>query len=122
MKNRKMMRPKSPSHLREDALADLYETPSFLPPLWRVIYQEAMRGHDILFPQNTLIDESGLAPLAEQQEIQISDVSCQLMAASDLSEMRRLIGQLQPPQRITLKKVLLHTFDRWQHSHRQSLH
>jgi len=121
MKNRKIVRPQEPSHLREDTLADLYETPDFLPPLWRVIYQEAMRGHDILFPLVSPSDDITLGELDSNDDSHISDISCQIMAASDLSEMRVLIKRLQPTQVNTLRRILRCTFHRWQHSHRQSL-
>lgn len=120
MKNRKIIRPQQASHLREDALSDLYETPEFLPPLWRVIYQEAMRGHDILFPANLGEDQRSDAH-TPADDAQISEISYQLMAASDLAEMRGLISRLQPLQKKTLRRVLRCAFTRWQHTHRQSL-
>ena len=121
MKSRKVMRPSQPSHLREDVLTDLYDTPEFLPPLWRVIYQEAMRGHDILFPSLAFSDEPLTEITIEADELQISEISCTIMAASDLSEMKRLIARLSPEQKKTLRRILRCTFHRWQHTHRRSL-
>jgi hypothetical protein len=122
MKKRQIRYPQRDSHLRENALTELYQTPSFLSPIWRVIYQEAMRGHDLLFNGDLWQSrELPAAPFTADAK-QMAETSCRLMKASNLSEMRRIISCLTQPQRQNLRRLVRLNLCRWQQAHQQSLH
>lgn len=84
---------KTVSSLCEDSLLELYAQPSFLPPLWRVIFQEAMRGHHILFSKPVL-QAIESEPNLENPSESLEEFCVHLFAAPDLKSIKSMIGFL----------------------------
>ena len=93
---------------------------SNLPPLWQVIYQEAIRGHHLLF-QKQDIERFGLEETSTTTQIDdswsddLEPVVLDLLHASDLGEMVDLIDDLAISQRRQLFRLYKHAL--WICSH-----
>ena len=84
---------KNVAALSEDFLLELYDQPAFLPPLWRVIFQEAMRGHHLLFSKPVLLaieSETNTDTPSETME----EFCVHLFAAPDLKSIKSMISFL----------------------------
>ncbi len=87
---------KTLSSLSEDLLLDQYAQPAFLPPLWRVIFQEATRGNHMLFSKPLLQavgDEASEAKGCPSND-SLEEFCVHLFAAPDLKTIRSMIGFL----------------------------
>ena len=81
-------------HLDGEAiLAEQYANPDFLPPLWRVIFQEAMRGHHIIFPRAIveLMQEPSTYKSLGTPAKDLEEFCVHLFAAPDLKSIRTMI-------------------------------
>jgi len=78
-----------------------------LPPLWQVIYQEAIRGHHLLF-HPTHVERYEIAVnspsfwLDESLTDELETVVVQIVSCSDLQDMVRVIDALPDSQRQSL--------------------
>ena len=77
----------------ENFFQTLYPT-SELPPLWEVIYQEAMRGHHLLFQRNDVeIFENQVRDdwYQEESSEEIELLVLKVLGCSELGEMVKVI-------------------------------
>lgn len=78
----------------EGMLAEQYAQPAFLPPLWRIIFQEAMRGHHLLFPREILESMQAVGEfdrVATDVPEALEEFCVQLFSAPDLDSIRTMI-------------------------------
>lgn len=121
MQNKKIRSPQSPSHLRESALSGVYSTPLFLSPIWRVIFQEAMRGHDLLFDGEIYRSSLEKNRISTMEEDHLSEVGLHLLQSSSLRDMKSLINSLSSQQKVRLGKIFQCTLTRWKKENLNSL-
>jgi hypothetical protein len=76
----------------EGILNEQYERPTFLPPLWRIIFQEAMRGNHILFSKSIQAEAELVRPGTPNDEL--IEFCVHLFAASDLRTIKSMIAFL----------------------------
>lgn len=93
---------------------------SNLPPLWQVIYQEAIRGHHLLFRKQDVELFSNDRPnhnkeVDDSWSDDIEPVILDLLHASDLQEMIDCIDDLQLVQRRQLFRLYKHALWIWSH-------
>lgn len=112
----------SSASLSESFLHHLYPETA-LPPLWEVIYQEAIRGHHLLFKRidverydNSLDDSSDQtswldSALTDELEL----IALKIIGASDLQGMIRVIDALADGQRRDLYRFYRRILWMWQH-------
>lgn len=91
-----------------------------LPPLWQVIYQEAIRGHHLLFRKEDveLFSNDRLKSSAEIDDSWSDDIEpvvMDLLYASDLQEMVDRIDDLELLQRRQLFRLYKHALWIWSH-------
>lgn len=113
---------KTLSSLSEDLLMDQYAQPSFLPPLWRVIFQEAMRGHHILFSRSVLQAVSEETILEGATKESLEEFCVHLFAAPDLKSIRSMIGFLPKDEQKQLFVIYLRLMDTLKEENKASLH
>ena len=98
----------SPRNLMtEDMLLDQYAQPAFLPPLWRVIFQEAMRGHHLIFAHWVSEAVEPLEYNAAEANPALDEFCVHLFAAPDLQTIRSKISALPNYQQRQLFPVYL---------------
>jgi hypothetical protein len=85
---------KTLSSLCEDLLIDQYAQPAFLPPLWRVIFQEAMRGHHLIFSKGIMESKPEESRLEGTTRKSLEEFCVHLFAAPDLQSIRTMINFL----------------------------
>lgn len=88
----------------EGILNDQYSQPSFLPPLWRIIFQEAMRGNHLLFTKSIQAEALSIAP--EQPNDELIEFCVHLFAAPDLRTIKSMIAFLPRDE----QKQLFHIY------------
>jgi hypothetical protein len=82
--------------------------PTNLPPLWEVIYQEAIRGNHLLF-HRIIADQSAVIPQLDTVE----EVVLSLLGCTDLQAMVHIIDQLTDNQYIGLYHLYRHVLRMW---------
>lgn len=108
----------------EGMLAEQYSHPSFLPPLWRIIFQEAMRGHHLIFPRAVIdaMQEHGAFTGASQAIPETIEEFCvQLFSAPDLDGIRTLIHFLSFEEQKQLFVIYVHLMKSIRDSNKQEL-
>ncbi|MBM4251057.1 MAG: hypothetical protein FJ146_03725 [Deltaproteobacteria bacterium] len=94
------MRPSSP--LLENLIQQNYSGVE-LPPLWQVIYQEAMRGHHLLFQRSDVELFESLKSTYELTELaslsHIEENVMEILCCHDLDSMVRVIDAMPIGQR-----------------------
>ena len=79
---------------------------SSLPPLWEVIYQEAVRGHHLLFKRSDVerFDNEDCGTYWEDAELsdELEIIVLKLVGCADLQAMVKSIDALPDTQRKTL--------------------
>ena len=114
---------KTTSILQEDLLLEQYAQPAFLPPLWRVIFQEAMRGHHLLFSKSVaeaVADNSDLLNPAVTNE-SLEEFCVHLFAAPDLKTIRSMISFLPISEQKQLFAIYLNMMSSLRHEHKQQM-
>ncbi len=98
----------------ENLIADSYHTQDLLPPLWQVIYQEAIRANHIIFHAEDVIrfnEETSRTydslTLDRPTPRHIRDSAYALFTAQSLADMRRIIASLDWPSRRMIFKIYL---------------
>ncbi|HYX36604.1 MAG TPA: hypothetical protein VE954_26135 [Oligoflexus sp.] len=113
---------KTLSSLSEDLLMDQYAQPAFLPPLWRVIFQEAMRGHHILFSKTVLQSVSETQVLSGEATDSLEEFCVHLFAAPDLKSIRTMISFLPQDEQKQLFVIYLKLMQTLREENKTSLH
>lgn len=77
-------------------LTEVFYPQVALPPLWQVIYHEAMRGHHLLFRKALVATPSGEAYLLEKEEQQdyLVQIVMEILNCPDLKSMSAIIDGL----------------------------
>lgn len=110
----------------ESSIQSLYQFPQFLNPTWRVIYQEAVRGHHIIFdsaahhpsPQLTL--ERGRVDNPKNAHT-VEETFMSMLLSSDMNEIRRIAQSLSAVNYQFLYHIYLRTIQSWSWELRASL-
>ncbi len=113
---------KTLSSLSEDLLMDQYAQPAFLPPLWRVIFQEAMRGHHMLFSKSLLQSMSGVTLMDGEATESLEEFCVHLFAAPDLKSIRTMISFLPQDEQKQLFLIYLKLMQSLREENKTSLH
>jgi hypothetical protein len=107
----------------EAILAEQYSQPDFLPPLWRVIFQEAMRGHHILFPRaivEMMQEPSALLDIGTPGK-DLEEFCVHLFAAPDLKSIQAMIHFLTIPEQKQLFLIYIQLMKSIRDSHKESM-
>lgn len=88
----------------EGILNEQYSQPAFLPPLWRIIFQEAMRGNHILFSRSVIAEAELYSPGVPNDEL--IEFCVHLFAAPDLRTIKSMIAFLPRDE----QKQLFHIY------------
>lgn len=113
---------KTMSSLSEDLLMDQYAQPAFLPPLWRVIFQEAMRGHHILFSKSLLESITEETVLHGEANESLEEFCVHLFAAPDLKSIRTMISFLPKDEQKQLFAIYLKMMQSLREENKISMH
>ncbi|MBC7531615.1 MAG: hypothetical protein H7318_08565 [Oligoflexus sp.] len=89
----------------EGILVEQYSQPTFLPPLWRIIFQEAMRGNHMLFTRSIQSEAALINPDPANEEL--IEFCVHLFAASDLRTIKSMIHLLPRNEQMQLFGVYL---------------
>ncbi|MBC7660247.1 MAG: hypothetical protein H7249_11125 [Chitinophagaceae bacterium] len=89
----------------EGILSEQYSQPLFLPPLWRIIFQEAMRGNHLLFSRSVQAEAALLSLTAPNEEL--VEFCVHLFAAPDLRTIKSMIHLLPREEQVQLYAVYL---------------
>ncbi len=100
------------ANVLESALTELYTEPSFLPPLWRVIFQEAMRDNHIIFPSSLPEKaQSFTFDQASHHNDEMGEFCVHLFAAPDLKTIKAMVRFLPEHEQILLFLIYLNQMD-----------
>lgn len=113
---------KNHSVLSEDLLMDQYAQPAFLPPLWRVIFQEAMRGHHIIFSKSVMLSLNENYLLKGETQESLEEFCVHLFAAPDLKSIRTMIGFLPHDEQKQLFVIYLKLMQSLKEENKTSMH
>jgi len=89
----------------ESFYLNTYHTRDLLPPMWEIVYQEAIRGNHILFDDADVDPDTIVMQDASFQGdglTKIEDVLVQMLASSDLTQIRAMIAGLSQVERQAL--------------------
>ena len=103
----------------EGMLLEQYSHPAFLPPLWRIIFQEAMRGNHLLFSRS-LVSEALLNSKIEVQD-DLVEFCVHLYAAPDLKTIQAMIKLLPRHEQIQLFHIYLRQMESIRSENKASL-
>ena len=116
-----------PNTVTENALDRLYQNPDFLPPLWRVIYQEAVRGHHVLFDhvphgkysaRSLTLSRPGISSgITENLQKAIGSI----LKAHSITEMKLIIRRLNRQEKDILFFMYERAIRKWQQQLKASL-
>lgn len=112
---------KNVAALSEDFLLELYDQPAFLPPLWRVIFQEAMRGHHILFSKTVVQAIDGEEKMATPSE-SMEEFCVHLFAAPDLKTIKSMISFLPTQEQKQLFGIYLNLMQSFREDNKRYQH
>lgn len=107
----------------EGLLTDQYARPLFLPPLWRIIFQEAMRGHHIIFPRaiiDSMQEPNEYSRVAQTANPTLEHFCVQLFAAPDFTSIRTLIHCLPIEEQKQLFLIYVHLMRSIREANKQS--
>ncbi len=107
----------------EAILAEQYANPDFLPPLWRVIFQEAMRGHHIIFPRaivELMQDPTHYRNLGTPAK-DLEEFCVHLFAAPDLKAIRTMINFLTIDEQKQLFLIYVQLMKSIRDTHKESM-
>jgi hypothetical protein len=104
----------------EGILTEQYAQPAFLPPLWRIIFQEAMRGNHMLFSRSVQAEAALLNPDPANEEL--IEFCVHLFAASDLRTIKSMIHLLPRNEQIQLFGVYLQQMQCIRDEAKRSMH
>ncbi len=89
----------------EGILNEQYSQPSFLPPLWRLIFQEAMRGNHLLFSKSIQTEAVTVPPVEPSEDL--IEFCVHLFAAPDLRTIKSMIAFLPREEQKQLYHIYL---------------
>lgn len=101
----------------DTSIISLYDHPSFLSPLWRVIYQEAMRGHHLLFAEqkSSPRTRSTLGFTYTKKELEnAEDTSVEILQLNQLGLIKKSIDALNEKERLLLFRIYKTQLATWQ--------
>jgi len=103
-----------------------YTEEPFLPQLWQVIYQEAMRANHILFAKKDvrrfeLEDRMTLNPTPDDELDILSGLMMKLLTLADLGSLRQFISGLPYQRRKGVYLVYRRFLESWRLFHKNSL-
>lgn len=101
----------------QDFLKHLYDQPKFLPPLWRIIYQEGMREHHIIFRDSNLIEiaqEKINFPISKKDMAAVGQAVYALFASHSISMMITIVESLTKKQKCVLFHIYRSQLLSWQ--------
>ncbi len=107
----------------ESLLIEQYSQPAFLPPLWRIIFQEAMRGHHIIFPRaiiDLMQNHDEFSRIAKIKNETLEEFCVQLFAAPDFTSIRTLIHCLPIEEQQQLFVIYVHMMRSIRDTHKQT--
>ncbi len=89
-----------------------------LPPLWQVIYQEAIRGHHLLFRRTDVERYDAVAQKSEEWTDQaitdeLETISLRLVSCADLQAMIRVVDGLADGTRQSLYQMYKRVLWMW---------
>ncbi len=102
----------------EGILLEQYSYPDFLPPLWRIIFQEAMRGNHLIFSrsvQNECFEDTVRFSENLANDETLADFCVHLYSAPDLKTIKSMISLLPKIE----QKQLFHVYLRQMQSLRE---
>ena len=107
-----------PSLAFENILTLMSSQGKSLPPLWQVIYYEAVRGHHILFDHLDVVEarqlESKPSQTISAEELeQLCESVVTIISCSDLASMRRAIKECPDCLRHQLFTIYRHFVEAW---------
>lgn len=109
----------------EGAIAQDYARVDFLSPVWQVIYQEAIRGHHILFSsdEKTLTRERAtLNPIADKMlHKTITKKIAKIFKLDNLAAMKEAVANLKVSERSIVFEYYLRFIADCQTKYRRSL-
>src|SRR5262245_35555528 len=96
-----------------------------LPPLWEVIYHEAIRGHHLLFSRTDVERyDRDLSQNAFWEDAQVTEeleaVAVKIVACAELQDMVRLIDALSDDQRRNLYTMYRRVLWMWRNYIKES--
>lgn len=108
----------------ENLLSEHYAQPAFLPPLWRVIFQEAMRGNHIIFPRSLVAAYQDLSweMTRFQASHSLEEFCVHLFAAPDLKTIRSMVRLLPGDEQKQLFLIYLRTMQTIREENKNHLH
>jgi hypothetical protein len=102
-----------------EALIHLSYPESTLPPLWEVIYQEAIRGHHLLFRRDDIERYECDGNESFWQDASLTDelerIVLRIIAAADLQAMVKTIDSLRDEDRQSLYFFYRRSLWMWRH-------
>ena len=101
----------------DTSIISLYEHPRFLSPIWRVIYQEGMRGHHLLFTEqkNSPRTRSTLGLTYTKKELENAEnTSVKILQLNQLGPMKKAIDALNEKERLLLFRIYKTQLGTWQ--------
>lgn len=112
------------SALRENILLETYFNAP-LPPLWEVVFQEAIRGHHLLFSKPDIENfESGrikVELMTEEESEQLADLVVAIAHCSDLQSMIDMIEAQTAQARYALYNLYKKMLSVWGNYRKQLL-
>ena len=117
------------SHLLSESLIQANYPGANLPPLWQVIYQEAMRGHHLLFRRDDVETYEALDAAttdSRNYDIELSDeleiAVLKVVGCADLSAMVKVIDTLPGTTRRALYQFYKRALWIWRNYVKDNLH
>lgn len=98
-----------------------------LPMVWRIVYNEAIRGNHILFDAEDLkaIEEFYHSPdfkLNPENNVPITKFAVKFFGSTDFGEMKRLIKALPLDQKVVALILYRRSISTWQDWLKRNLH
>ncbi len=113
------------AHLPESLIQSNYPEMN-IPPLWQVLYQEAVRGNHLLFDKKEVerFEEERVSFKPVWDDLineEIEEIATHLAGCSDLREMMDIIDSLTLKTRKTLYFLYVELLVIWKHALRSQL-
>lgn len=108
----------------EGILLEQYAYPDFLPPLWRIIFQEAMRGNHLIFSRSIQVEcfeDSIRLPENISNDDNLADFCMHLYTAPDLRTIKSMISLLPRIEQKQLFHVYLRQMQTLKEENKKSL-
>lgn len=109
----------------QDFFKKIYDQPIFLPPIWRVLYQESIRKNHILFRDAKFIhapNAKPTLPVNKEDLSKITAVVSALFSSHSISQMIDIVNNLNKQQQMILFQLYQIQLSSWQHRQVNQLH